>query len=324
MTYRESSLSATITTAQPWTNMGTATWQNARFYEYKNTGSGATKNSNRTQLTDAQAANYTPQKYLAGTDGWNPIPTTVAAPAVTVYVAGDSTASTYVAAHKPRTGWGQALPVFLTPNATVVDVAKSGASSKSFIDLGRLDHILGLISSGDYLLISFGHNDEKANDPTRYTIPATTYKSYLSQYIDKARAKGAIPILVTPVERRKFNSAGVAITSPRTVSGRDARARRGEERSAGRPERVQPGAVEQARRRGHQEVLPLPDRPGRAPTTPRGRGQHALPGTRRDRGGPADRYGTEEPGRPASRGLPSLTTANIPDSKIVWPTTAPY
>ena len=71
--YRESSLSATIATAQPWINMGDATWQNARFYEYKNTGAGATVNSNRRQLTDAQAPNYTPQKYLAGTDSWNPI-----------------------------------------------------------------------------------------------------------------------------------------------------------------------------------------------------------------------------------------------------------
>ena len=48
-------------------------WSNARFSEYKNTGAGATINSNRPQMTDTQAVNYTPQKYLAGTDGWNPI-----------------------------------------------------------------------------------------------------------------------------------------------------------------------------------------------------------------------------------------------------------
>ncbi|MCP2322126.1 pectinesterase [Hamadaea flava] len=71
--YRESTLSATIATAQPWTNMSTNTWQNARFFEYRNTGSGATVNGNRPQLADSQAANYTPQKYLAGSDGWNPI-----------------------------------------------------------------------------------------------------------------------------------------------------------------------------------------------------------------------------------------------------------
>ncbi len=71
--YRESSLSATIKTAQPWTDMSGNTWQNARFLEYKNSGSGAGVNSNRPQLSDSQAANYTPQKYLAGTDGWNPV-----------------------------------------------------------------------------------------------------------------------------------------------------------------------------------------------------------------------------------------------------------
>src|SRR5258707_1266502 len=55
------------------TNMSGFSWQDARFDEYKNTGSGSGVNSNRPQLTDAQAPNYTPQKYLAGADGWNPL-----------------------------------------------------------------------------------------------------------------------------------------------------------------------------------------------------------------------------------------------------------
>ncbi|WP_083971693.1 pectinesterase family protein [Actinoplanes awajinensis] len=90
--YRESSLSATIKTAQPWTDMSSNTWQNARFLEYKNTGSGATTNSNRPQLTDAQAATYTPQKYLAGSDSWNPITAVAATPTPT---ASASTARTW-------------------------------------------------------------------------------------------------------------------------------------------------------------------------------------------------------------------------------------
>ncbi|NUT48523.1 MAG: rhamnogalacturonan acetylesterase, partial [Saccharothrix sp.] len=128
------------------------------------------------------------------------IPMTVAgagaATPVRVYIAGDSTASTYVSSLAPRAGWGQALPVFLTPRAEAVNVAKSGASSKSFVDLGRLDHIVALLRRGDYLLISFGHNDEKIEDPARYTEPSTTYKSYLAQYVDRSRAKGAIPVLI--------------------------------------------------------------------------------------------------------------------------------
>ncbi|MFJ4621545.1 pectinesterase family protein [Streptomyces sp. NPDC088812] len=71
--YRESTLSSTIATAQPWVNMSSNSWQNARFSEYKNTGAGATVNSNRPQLSDSTAADYTPQKYLAGTDDWNPM-----------------------------------------------------------------------------------------------------------------------------------------------------------------------------------------------------------------------------------------------------------
>nr|BFE60554.1 hypothetical protein GCM10020063_050800 [Dactylosporangium thailandense] len=71
--YRESNLSNTIKTAQPWTDMSGNSWKSARFFEYRNTGAGAGTNSNRPQLSDAQAANYTPQKYLAGTDGWNPL-----------------------------------------------------------------------------------------------------------------------------------------------------------------------------------------------------------------------------------------------------------
>ena len=73
MLYRESSLSATIATAQPWIDMSSNSWKNARFFEYKNTGSGAGTNGNRPQMSDSTAANYTPQKYLAGTDGWNPL-----------------------------------------------------------------------------------------------------------------------------------------------------------------------------------------------------------------------------------------------------------
>ncbi|WP_051865929.1 rhamnogalacturonan acetylesterase [Streptomyces griseus] len=132
-----------------------------------------------------------------------------AATAVHIYVAGDSTASTYDSSKAPRAGWGQALPVFLTSGVETVNAAQSGASSKSFADTGRLDRILAVIKRGDLLLVSFGHNDEKSDDPSRYTDPSTTYKWYLSQYIDKSRAKGAVPVLVTPVERRHFNSAGV-------------------------------------------------------------------------------------------------------------------
>jgi pectin methylesterase-like acyl-CoA thioesterase len=71
--YRESTLGAHIKTGGPWTDMSGFSWKNARFFEYLNTGAGATVNSNRPQLTASQAPTYTPQKYLAGSDGWNPV-----------------------------------------------------------------------------------------------------------------------------------------------------------------------------------------------------------------------------------------------------------
>ncbi|MFC7528531.1 rhamnogalacturonan acetylesterase [Actinoplanes sp. GCM10030250] len=131
----------------------------------------------------------------------------------TVFVAGDSTAATYAAAESPRAGWGQALPVFLKPDIDVVNAALSGASSKSFADLGRLDQILAAIRPGDVLLISFGHNDAKIEDPARYTEPWTTFHDHLRLYVDGARAAHAHPILVTPVERRRFTADGVAYQS---------------------------------------------------------------------------------------------------------------
>jgi pectinesterase len=69
---RESSLGAHVRTSQPWTDMSGFSWRNARFAEHRNTGPGAGVNANRPQLTEAQAATHTRQRYLAGSDGWNP------------------------------------------------------------------------------------------------------------------------------------------------------------------------------------------------------------------------------------------------------------
>ncbi|MER6959898.1 hypothetical protein [Streptomyces sp. NPDC000618] len=72
---RDTELPAGITTAQPWTTDTTPdySWRHARLFEYHNSGPGAGVNSNRPQLTDAQAGDSTVDKYLAGTDGWNPL-----------------------------------------------------------------------------------------------------------------------------------------------------------------------------------------------------------------------------------------------------------
>jgi lysophospholipase L1-like esterase len=122
----------------------------------------------------------------------------------TIYIAGDSTASTYPQARWPRAGWGQALEVFTTRSVQVDNRAWSGASTKSHMDHGVLDAIAAKIGPGDWFLISFGHNDQKIENPALGTDPYTTYQQNLGAYVDVARIHGANPVLVTSVERRRF------------------------------------------------------------------------------------------------------------------------
>jgi lysophospholipase L1-like esterase len=98
-------------------------------------------------------------------------------------------------------GWGPGFCADLTPNVTCIDDALNGRSSKSFMDEGAWKKALA--QHGDYYLIQFGHNDEKP-DPARHTDPDTTYPANLKQYIDDARAIGAIPVIISPLARRTF------------------------------------------------------------------------------------------------------------------------
>jgi lysophospholipase L1-like esterase len=132
-----------------------------------------------------------------------------AAPRQTIYVVGDSTAASYAVDEIPRAGWGQALPLFLDRGTVVVNEAVSASSSKSFADLGRLERTLTALRPGDVLLISFGHGDA-SELPSRHTEPWTTYQEYLFRHVEGARAAGALPVLVTPVERRRFTADGKA------------------------------------------------------------------------------------------------------------------
>ncbi|QNN71140.1 GDSL-type esterase/lipase family protein [Thermomonas carbonis] len=122
-----------------------------------------------------------------------------------VFIVGDSTASEYGSERAPRQGWGMQLQSFLDPAAwQVKNHAQSGRSSRSFIDEGWLKPVEASLTRGNVLLIQFGHNDEKAEDPTRYNEPAQAFPQWLMRYVALAREKGATPILITPLARRKF------------------------------------------------------------------------------------------------------------------------
>jgi lysophospholipase L1-like esterase len=131
----------------------------------------------------------------------------------TVYVIGDSTASVYASNLFPRMGWGQPLAdLFGKACAAVSDKALSGRSSKSFYDEGAWTPVRSALKSGDYVLIQFGHNDEKSDEPTLYTDPQTTYKQYLTKYITEARAKQAVPVLLTSINRNSWSGTALKDT----------------------------------------------------------------------------------------------------------------
>ena len=123
---------------------------------------------------------------------------------INIYIAGDSTAATKALDKRPETGWGQMIQEYFDSNVEIKNFAVNGRSSKSFIDEKYLDKIFESIKEDDFLLIQFGHNDQKT-DWERHTEPFGSYKEYLTKYIVGARAAGAKPILLTSVHRRFFD-----------------------------------------------------------------------------------------------------------------------
>jgi lysophospholipase L1-like esterase len=119
---------------------------------------------------------------------------------IDIVLVGDSTVN-------DEGGWGEGFRASLVGPLSVVNVAKNGRSSKSFRDEGLWANALRE-HSADYILIQFGHNDEPGKGPDRETDPTTTYRKNMIRYVDEARAKGAIPILVTSIVRRNFDAAG--------------------------------------------------------------------------------------------------------------------
>ena len=125
---------------------------------------------------------------------------------INIFIAGDSTASIKETKAYPETGWGMPFVYFWDSTVTVVNRAKNGRSTKSFIQEGLWKSITDEAQEGDYILIQFGHNDEVSTKKT-YTTE-TEFRNNLVQYVQESRNKKAIPVLITPVARRKFDSSG--------------------------------------------------------------------------------------------------------------------
>jgi len=123
----------------------------------------------------------------------------------TIFIIGDSTAAKKdLSKGSPERGWGMALQCFFDSTYIRVDNhAVNGRSSKSFIDEGRWDKVLAAMKPGDYVIIQFGHNDEKpAVD--RHTDPGSTFDYNLAKFVRESRERGGIPIIMNSVVRRNF------------------------------------------------------------------------------------------------------------------------
>lgn len=122
----------------------------------------------------------------------------------TVYLAGDSTCATNNNTENTSyRGWGQIEPFFFSPRTVkIINRARGGASTRTYRSLGLWDKILEDVLPGDIVTIQFGHNDE--NTDARGTTPEE-YRQNLSTFVDELLAKGAEPVLFTPILRRRYD-----------------------------------------------------------------------------------------------------------------------
>jgi len=143
---------------------------------------------------------------------------------VTIYMAGDSTMTnqplfkhlTNSITGKtfdepfPTRGWGQMLPDFFNSEVIIANYAQSGKSTLSFEKEGHWEKIMDKVQPNDYVVIEFGHNDANPK-PDRHTT-SEQYESNIRHFLSDVRSKGAIPILCTPVARRKFENGKIVLT----------------------------------------------------------------------------------------------------------------
>lgn len=131
---------------------------------------------------------------------------------IKIFLAGDSTIAIKDTKAFPETGWGMPFVHFWDSTVTVVNKAKNGRSTKTFLSEGLWKSIMNEAKEGDYVIIQFGHNDESVEKKERYSTP-DTFKMNLNRFIKETKEKKATPILFTPVSRRKFDKDGKAVAT---------------------------------------------------------------------------------------------------------------
>lgn len=137
--------------------------------------------------------------FTQGADAKASAPVVTPAPdATTIYLCGDSTVTDQ--RNEPWGSWGQMLPAFVKKGWSCSNFARSGLALATFTGEGRLSRIMEHFKPGDWVVIQFGHNDQKRPDDA----PRTGYTRRLNEYIDTIEAAGGHVVLVTSCERRRF------------------------------------------------------------------------------------------------------------------------
>ncbi|MGF7230027.1 rhamnogalacturonan acetylesterase [Arachidicoccus sp.] len=126
---------------------------------------------------------------------------------IRIFMAGDSTMQNYNIAKTPQRGWGQMLPDFFNKNVVIFNEARGGRSTKSFIKEGLWQKLIDSVRAEDWVFIEFGHNDQDKRKPERFT-PPQDYKINLERMVRDVLAKGAHPVLLTPIAMRSFKPDG--------------------------------------------------------------------------------------------------------------------
>ena len=123
-----------------------------------------------------------------------------------VYLCGDSTVCDQPG--EDYASWGQMLTRFFNPGVVIANHGESGESLRSFLGEKRWEKVLSLLKPGDFVIIQMGHNDEKESGAGVGAL--ASFKTDLKRFAADTRAKKATPILVSPMERRRFDNAGKA------------------------------------------------------------------------------------------------------------------
>lgn len=132
-----------------------------------------------------------------------------------LFLAGDSTLESCVVdgvKREPYRSWGESLCPQLKEGNRIRNFARSGHSTRMFVENGVWQHLLAEVKSGDYVLVQFGHNDQKHTTAeqcrTQFASPEGLYREYLLRFVKETREKGATPLLCTPIVRATFDESG--------------------------------------------------------------------------------------------------------------------